>query len=189
MVDDGLAVIAPPSIVPELDGRRTPVTPLRLGELPAVLDAVAGIDAACFNPDDEMGLAVLVLEHSEAVFELLVLAARLPRDRIEALSTEAFFLLLVAVLEVNRDLFRPDPASSAAADSTATWADTLQMLIGAGHSLDAVRGYTLAQVRGFARAVARARRIEARHNLLMLRAAQQEPKAFKAVLRDLDRGE
>lgn len=51
------------------------------------------------------------------------------------------------------------------------WADVVQSLIERGHSLSDIKGYTLAQVRAFAQAGERARRMELADQLTIQRAA------------------
>src|SRR5690606_5305109 len=93
--------------------------------------------------------------------------------------------------------FRPSPTADArgrgarrrAADRTAhewQWADTIQLLLEHGHSMTEIRGYTVAQVRAFVRAIGRAERRRRRNALLDARASQMTGKGFEQYLKHFD---
>ena len=68
------------------------------------------------------------------------------------------------------------------------WADTVQLLIERGHTLQDVRGYTLGQLRTFTEAAERAKRRELADQVVNLRAAKYPKQEFNAYLRVLTHG-
>lgn len=68
------------------------------------------------------------------------------------------------------------------------WADTLQSLIGAGHSLSDVRDYTLGQVKAYMRAIARAEARREQRMASAARSAWMDGKDFKKYVESLDEG-
>lgn len=62
------------------------------------------------------------------------------------------------------------------------------MLIAHGHSLEAIRGYTLAQVRAFLFAIERMNSDRRIGEAVAVRMAQAEGKAFKGYIKTLQRG-
>jgi hypothetical protein len=61
-------------------------------------------------------------------------------------------------------------------------------LIAHGHSLDAIKGYTLAQVRAFLKAIERINSDRRVGEAIAARMAQAEGKAFKSYIKSLQRG-
>jgi hypothetical protein len=61
-------------------------------------------------------------------------------------------------------------------------------LIAHGHSLDAIKGYTLAQVRAFLKAIERINSDRRVGEAIAARMAQAEGKAFKSYIKTLQRG-
>jgi hypothetical protein len=64
----------------------------------------------------------------------------------------------------------------------------LTVLIAHGHSLDAIKSYTLAQVRAFLAAVERLTSDRRIGDTVAARMAQAEGKAFKGYIKTLQRG-
>lgn len=60
-------------------------------------------------------------------------------------------------------------------------------MIGAGHRPSSLPDYTLAQVRLYLGAIARARAGERREQLFLLRAAQADKKGFEKIWKELGR--
>lgn len=58
-------------------------------------------------------------------------------------------------------------------------------MISAGHSFESIQGYTLDQVRLFARAIARREIEERRARIFDMRAAQAEQKGFERYIKAL----
>ncbi|WP_144774210.1 hypothetical protein [Luteimonas sp. J16] len=66
------------------------------------------------------------------------------------------------------------------------WADIVESLVERGHSLSDIKGYTLAQLRAFAKAGERARRMDLADQLTIQRAAAHyESKDISALLSKL----
>lgn len=61
-------------------------------------------------------------------------------------------------------------------------------MIAHGHTLDAIRGYTLAQVRAFLRSIERLNAERRIGEAVSARMAQADGKAFKGYIRALERG-
>jgi len=61
-------------------------------------------------------------------------------------------------------------------------------MIAAGHSLDAIRGYTLAQVGAFMAAIERQQREQRLGDAIAARMAQADGKAWKGYVKGLRRG-
>lgn len=188
---DEFAAIAPAPERLRVGGETLTLTPLRVRVLPAVMAALAGVDAGLFDPDDALALATLMIERGEQLIDLVALLAGREPGWVSDLETEEFFALLIAVLQINADFFRSGRRAQTAAPAApaATWADTLQLLISSGHPPGAVQDYTLAQVRLFAQAARRQRTAALRDLLVITRAAQLEKQRFKEILQALDRGD
>jgi hypothetical protein len=66
------------------------------------------------------------------------------------------------------------------------WVDAVELLIERGHRLSDIKHYTLAQLRAFARAGDRCRRMDLVDQLTIQRAAAHyEPKDFQAFVKKL----
>lgn len=61
-------------------------------------------------------------------------------------------------------------------------------LIASGHTLEAIKGYTLAQVRAFLAAIERRQREERLGDAYAARMAQADGKAWKSYVKTLERG-
>jgi hypothetical protein len=98
-----LAVIEPPTVTAYLSGGKVDVTPLVLGELPAMLRAVQPFAAALMaESPDYVGLFAA---HGDGVLDMLAIATRSERDAIGLMQIDDGVLLLQAIIEVNRDFF------------------------------------------------------------------------------------
>jgi hypothetical protein len=62
----------------------------------------------------------------------------------------------------------------------------MQFLIGHGHSLEAIRGYTLFQLKQFTAAAQRQERRQLRDRLVVARAAQYEKSDYKKFMQALE---
>lgn len=64
----------------------------------------------------------------------------------------------------------------------------MTVLIAHGHSLDAIKGYTIAQVWAFLRSIERLNSDRRIGDAMSARMAQADGKAFKGYIRALERG-
>lgn len=114
MNQSDLDVLVPQSRVLELAGKSVTISPLVLGELPAMVKAVRPFaaqltgDLATDSTSDPAGdpdWLALLSEHGEALLAALALASRQPRDWVDALALDDAMTLAAAVFEVNADFF------------------------------------------------------------------------------------
>ena len=92
----------PPTGVP-VGGETLSLTPITIGELPALVRAVRPIVGALrATPIDWLALFA---EHGESLLATLALTARKPRAFVDALPADEAITLAAAVLEVNGDFF------------------------------------------------------------------------------------
>ncbi|HEX7123448.1 MAG TPA: DUF6631 family protein [Gemmatimonadaceae bacterium] len=99
----------------EIAGDTLALTPIRVGEVPALLAAIKPIAPHLVNGDPDW--LALLTEHGDAILDALAIAARRPREWVEALSLDDAVLLATALFEVNVDFFvqRVVPAIQSAA--------------------------------------------------------------------------
>lgn len=100
---EGLEVIVPPVRTLRFAGRDVEVRPLKVGQLPGVMQALAGVDLA--QGLDTGGLPDLVAAHGDRVIDAVVIATRLPREAVEEAELDEFAALLAALVEINSDFF------------------------------------------------------------------------------------
>lgn len=81
------------------------VTPLTVGELPAVLRHAGPILNMLATVRSQEDAVALVLDHGEAIIEIVALAARLPGDQVRALTPDLMGELFFGLIEVNGDFF------------------------------------------------------------------------------------
>jgi hypothetical protein len=99
----------------EIAGDTLALTPIRVGEVPALLAAIKPIAPHLVNGDPDW--LALLTEHGDAILDALAIAARRPREWVEALSLDDAVQLATALFEVNVDFFvqRVVPAIQSAA--------------------------------------------------------------------------
>jgi hypothetical protein len=109
-----LDILVPAPAVVEIDGELLEITPLRVGELAAMLRAVRPFAEQLLGEPDFIRL---LAEHSESVTEAVAIAARRPKEWIDQLLVDEAIRLATVVFEVNADFFvqRVVPAVKAAA--------------------------------------------------------------------------
>ena len=97
-----LQVLAPPTSAVDVGGEHLTLSPLVLGELPAMLKAVQPFAQQLQGEPDWL---TLLCQHSDALLQALSMASRRPREWIDALSIDDALTLAAAVFEVNADFF------------------------------------------------------------------------------------
>jgi hypothetical protein len=109
-----LDILVPAPAVVEIDGELLEITPLRVGELSAMLRAVGPFAEELIGEPDFLRL---LTEHGEAVIEAVAVAARRPKEWVDRLLVDEAIRLATVVFEVNADFFvqRVVPAVQAAA--------------------------------------------------------------------------
>jgi hypothetical protein len=102
MTHSDLDVLVPQARVLVLAGQRLTVSPLVVGELPAMLKAVRPFAEQLTGEPDWL---TLLCDHGDALLAALALASRQPRDWVDALALDDAITLAAAVFEVNADFF------------------------------------------------------------------------------------
>lgn len=102
MTHSDLDVLLPQARVLELVGQRLTISPLVVGELPAMLKAVRPFAEQLTGEPDWLAL---LCDHGDALLAALALASRQPRDWVDALALDDAITLAAAVFEVNADFF------------------------------------------------------------------------------------
>lgn len=97
-----LDVLVPQGQELELAGQHLTISPLVVGELPAMLKAVRPFAEQLAGEPDWLAL---LCDHGDALLTALALASRQPRDRVDALALDDAITLAAAVFEVNADFF------------------------------------------------------------------------------------
>ena len=97
-----LQILAPPTREVDVGGERLMLSPLVLGELPAMLKAVQPFVQQLQGEPDWL---TLLCQHSDALLRALSIASRREREWIDALSIDDALTLAAAVFEVNADFF------------------------------------------------------------------------------------
>jgi len=112
---DDFATFPPQPQSLEIAGDTLALTPIRVGEVPALLAAIKPIAPHLVNGDPDW--LALLTEHGDAILDALAIAARRPREWVEALSLDDAVQLATALFEVNVDFFvqRVVPAIQSAA--------------------------------------------------------------------------
>lgn len=102
MTSSDLDLLVPQAQTLELAGQHLSISPLVLGELPAMLKAVRPFAEQLAGEPDWLAL---LCEHGDALLAALALASRQPRDWVAALALDEAITLTTAVFEVNADFF------------------------------------------------------------------------------------
>lgn len=99
---EDLNILAPEPAMVEIAGSRIEITPLRVGEFPAMLRAIRPFAEQLAGEPDWLAL---LAEHGEALLDALSLACRRPREWVDGLDLDDALQLAAAVFEVNADFF------------------------------------------------------------------------------------
>lgn len=102
MTSSDLDVLVPQAQVLELAGQRLTISPLVVGELPAMLKAVRPFAEQLTGEPDWLAL---LCDHGDALLAALALASRQPRDWVDGLALDDAITLAARVFEVNADFF------------------------------------------------------------------------------------
>ena len=102
MTPSDLDVLVPQARLMEMAGQRLNISPLVVGELPAMLKAVRPFAEQLTGEPDWLAL---LCDHGDALLAALALASRQPRDWVDALALDDAITLAAAVFEVNADFF------------------------------------------------------------------------------------
>lgn len=86
----------------EIAGQHLTISPLVVGELPAMLKAVRPFGEQLTGEPDWLAL---LCDHGDALLAALALASRQPRDWVNALALDDAITLAAGVFEVNADFF------------------------------------------------------------------------------------
>lgn len=106
-----LDVLVPQPQVVDLAGQRLAISPLVLGELPAMLKAVQPFAQRLAGEPDWLAL---LSDHGDALLTGLAIASRQPREWVDALALDDAITLAATVFEVNADFFVRQVAPSIA---------------------------------------------------------------------------
>lgn len=87
----------------EIAGVELAITPIRVGEIPALL--AAGRPFAHRLVDGEPDWLELLAEHGEALIKAIAVASRQPQDWVAALTMDDAIRLAATLFEVNADFF------------------------------------------------------------------------------------
>lgn len=102
MTSSDLDVLVPQDQELELAGQRLTISPLVVGELPAMLKAVRPFAEQLTGEPDWLAL---LCDHGNALLAALALASRQPREWVDALALDDAITLAASVFEVNADFF------------------------------------------------------------------------------------
>ncbi|MBI3144350.1 MAG: hypothetical protein HYZ18_03600 [Pseudogulbenkiania sp.] len=102
MTHSDLDVLVPQAQILELAGQRLTISPLVVGELPAMLKAVRPFAEQLTGEPDWLAL---LCDQGDALLAALALTSRQPRDWVDALALDDAITLVAAVFEVNADFF------------------------------------------------------------------------------------
>lgn len=102
MTHSDLDVLVPQARLMEMAGQRLAISPLVVGELPAMLKAVRPFAEQLTGEPDWLAL---LCDHGDALLAALALASRQPREWVNALALDDAITLAAAVFEVNADFF------------------------------------------------------------------------------------
>lgn len=97
---DGLEVIAPAERKLRFADRDLIVKPLTVGQLPAIVRALKGLQMS-----GDIDVLELIDKHADQVIEAAAVAVKLTREEIEAGSVDEFMELVSTIVEVNSDFF------------------------------------------------------------------------------------
>ena len=180
MADSTLLTLVP-ALPFWVGGERVMLRPVILGELDQVgrvVDAWKVLVAS--------GGKVLDAEGWEEFLRLLVAAVDKPMAWLEALNEDAFEHLVALVLAINEEVWKP--AEGPDSDEELSWETILQCLIEHGHTFEAIKGYTLAQARGFLAQGFKREREQMAQRIQAAAFAMADGKSVQKVVKELRRG-
>lgn len=122
-MDNGLNDLVPQALEVSAGGKVFAITPVTVGQLPAMIRAMEPI-----LPELSQGDVLAAIgRHIEAVIEMVVIGARLDRSWLDAQPADVLVLLASAVFRANLDFFvhRLTPAVQAIARDLGQAADGL----------------------------------------------------------------
>jgi hypothetical protein len=99
---DPYAAFPPAPTSVSVGGETIDITPIKVGELPAFARAVQPVAAQLSASPNWLAL---LADHGEAVIDAVAIAARRPREWVQALALDEAVLLAEAIFEVNADFF------------------------------------------------------------------------------------
>lgn len=103
------------------------------------------------------------------------------------LAEAEFDAVMEAFYRVNSPLFETAQPAAAGRAETASWVDVVARLVQAGHSIAAIKGYTLLQMDVLSKALDRVDADQALDALSIARTAQADDKSYRKVLADMRR--
>lgn len=103
MSDEELQRLEVPVTELTVGGEQLEVRPLTVGQLPAFMRAIRGIELLWTAA--ELDVAALVADHGEALIEAAAIATVRPAEWVRGLGLDEFMQLVAAVLEINADFF------------------------------------------------------------------------------------
>lgn len=102
MTDNSFAALPPVATSIVIADETIDITPIKMGELPALSRAVQPLAAHLSASPDWLAL---IAEHGDALIDVLVIAVRRPREWIATLQLDDAVRLASHVFEVNSDFF------------------------------------------------------------------------------------
>ncbi|QTD44974.1 DUF6631 family protein [Ottowia testudinis] len=102
---DDLAVLIPQPVTLTLGGQTVALTPIRVSEIQPLTRCITPIAKVLMHtpPGQSPDWLTLVVEHTDAVIDTLVIAARCSKEWVQALTVGELVLLAAKVVEVNAD--------------------------------------------------------------------------------------
>lgn len=100
-------IIEPPALQATLNGAPLTLRPLTVGQLPAMMRALQGLELSLEISRENVLelLPALIAENGEAIIEAAAIATRQSREAIEASDLSEFVALVAGVIEINSDFF------------------------------------------------------------------------------------
>nr|WP_281720095.1 DUF6631 family protein [Nitrosomonas nitrosa] len=102
MNDNNFSALPPVATSIEVNDETIDITPIKMGELPALSRAVQPLAAHLSASPNWLAL---IAQHGDALIEVLVIAVRRPREWVATLELDDAIKLASTVFEVNTDFF------------------------------------------------------------------------------------
>lgn len=93
----------PTALSLEIAGAGLAITPIRIGEIPALLAAVRPFAHRLVDADPDW--LALLADHGDALLAAIAVASRRPKEWVDALALDDAIRLAAALFEVNADFF------------------------------------------------------------------------------------
>lgn len=102
---DDLAILIPQPVTLTLGGQSVALTPIRVSEIQPLTRCITPIAKVLMHtpPGQSPDWLTLVVEHTDAVIDTLVIAARCSKEWVQSLTVGELVLLAAKVMEVNAD--------------------------------------------------------------------------------------